>query len=73
MEAVAQLITAVAALVTALGGAVALVVSAKRTSKRERPAAARSFGAALAEAAADGEITAEEIREIVEQVEGEQQ
>jgi tellurite resistance protein len=61
---VATLLTAIASLVTALGGAVALVISAVRTSRRERAGAAEEVAAEILAAAADGELSPEELREI---------
>jgi hypothetical protein len=61
----AALLTAIGGLITAIGGAVALVMTSVRTSRRERPKAARNLLAELAEAAEDGEITGEELRDIL--------
>ncbi|ATE56136.1 hypothetical protein LV78_006582 [Actinosynnema pretiosum] len=66
MQDLATLLTAIAGLVTALGGAFALVVSTLRVSRRERPAAARRVAEALAKAADDGEITADKLAEALE-------
>lgn len=62
----AALLTAIGGLITAIAGAVALVITAAKTSRKERPRAARNLLAQLAEAAEDGEITGDELREILE-------
>jgi len=66
----AQLITAVAGLITALGGVLGVVITARRTSQRERPAAARNATdrllKSLATAAKDGELTHDELLAIAE-------
>lgn len=64
MSDIASLLTAIAGLITALCGGIALVVTAFRTSRRERPRAARRLAEQLAEAAEDGVITTEELRKI---------
>lgn len=66
MSEVATLLTAIAGLLTAGGGAFALVWTTVRTSRRERPAAARGAAEELAAAAADGELTAEEIDQVLQ-------
>lgn len=65
-DSLAALITALAGLVTAIGGAFALVWTTVRTSKRERPAAARGAAEELAAAAADGELTQDEIDAVLQ-------
>lgn len=67
MGDLAALLTAIGGLITAVGGAVALVITSVRTSKRERPQAARNLAAELAKAAEDGEITADELRQILDE------
>jgi lantibiotic modifying enzyme len=64
---VATLITAIAGLVTSLTGLVGAIVVLVRVSKRERRKAAREVVAGLAEAAADGVITADELQKIAEE------
>lgn len=66
MSELATLLTALAGFCTAAGGAFALVWTTVRTSKRERPAAARGAAEELAAAAADGELTAEEIDQVLQ-------
>lgn len=61
MGDLATLLTAVAGLITAGGSVFALVWTTVRTSRRERPAAARGTAEELAAAAADGDLTPEEI------------
>ncbi|AXX32078.1 hypothetical protein KCV87_32130 [Actinosynnema pretiosum subsp. pretiosum] len=63
MQDLAALFTAIAGLVTALGGAFVLVFNTVRMSRRERPAAAQRVAEVLAQAAADGEITSEALAE----------
>ena len=65
MSDLATLLTAIGGLVTSLCGGAALLISAVRSSRRERPQAARSVAEQLAEAAADGELTDDEIRDIL--------
>lgn len=62
----ATLITAIAGLVTSFTGLVGAIVVLIRVSKRERRQAARGVAAELAKAAEDGEITVDELRQIVE-------
>ena len=62
----ATLITAIAGLVTAVGGLLGAAAAWRASSKRERPRAARNVLAELAEAAADGEITEDELRRIAD-------
>ncbi|WP_258904876.1 hypothetical protein [Actinokineospora sp. UTMC 2448] len=57
----AALLTAIGGLVSALSGAFAVVWTTVRTSRREREDAAPTVLSELADAAADGEITAEEL------------
>lgn len=66
MSELATLLTALAGLITAVGGSVALVWTTVRTSNRERPAAARGAAEELAAAAADGQLTAEEIDQVLQ-------
>lgn len=68
METLAPLLTAIGGLITAAAGAFVLVWNTVRASKRERPAAAREVAEALAEAAADGEITPEELTEALQRL-----
>lgn len=65
MGDLASLLTAIGGLVTALGGTFALVWTTVRTSRRERPDAARRAIEELAASAADGEITPDEIADIL--------
>lgn len=67
MSDIAALITAIAGLVTALTGLVGAVVLAVRVSRRERPRAARGVLERIADAAEDGVITVDELREIAEE------
>lgn len=64
MGDVATLVTALTGLVTALTGLIGAVVVLVKMSRKERPRAARNLAAELAEAAKDGEITADELRRI---------
>lgn len=62
MGDLATLLTAIAALVTSIGASVAGLISALRTSRRERPAAAREAVKELLDSAAsDGVITKAEL------------
>ncbi|MCP3805367.1 hypothetical protein NLX83_39485 [Allokutzneria sp. A3M-2-11 16] len=70
MGELATLLSAVAALVTAIGGAVAIVVTAIRTSRRERKNTATDVVDELLAAAADGEITTAELEEIRKRMQG---
>lgn len=65
MGDLAGLITAVAALVGAIGTTTAVVITALRASPRERRRAARGALDRLKEAAADGEITPEELADVL--------
>jgi hypothetical protein len=65
---VATLLTAIAGLVTTLGGTFALVWTTVHRSNRERPAAARGVAEELAAAAADGELTADEIDAVLTRI-----
>mgnify|MGYP001107133560 CR=1 FL=1 len=65
MSDLATLLTAIGGLVTSLCGGAALLISAVRSSRRERPQAARSVADQLIEAAADGELTPDEIQGIL--------
>lgn len=62
---IAQLLIAIGGMVTAICGGVAGIITAIRTSGRERPKAASKgasrFAKELAAAADDGELTPEEI------------
>jgi ABC-type anion transport system duplicated permease subunit len=60
----ATLVTAITGMVTAITGLVGALVMLVKVSRRERPQAARNLAAELAEAAKDGEITADELRRI---------
>ncbi|GAA0638329.1 hypothetical protein GCM10010174_70230 [Kutzneria viridogrisea] len=60
MGDVATLLGAIASLVTALGGAVAAVLLALRTSRRERTDAAKEVAAEIL----DGDYTEDELRQI---------
>jgi hypothetical protein len=62
----AELITAISGLVTALTGLVGAILVGRRISRRERHKAPRTLAVKLAAAAADGEITVDELREIAE-------
>jgi hypothetical protein len=74
LDSAAALITALGGFATAMVGVAGAIYALRRVSKRERPAAARKshekttaqLRAALAEAAADGELTAEEIADVIE-------
>lgn len=66
MGDLAALIAAIAGLVTSLTGLIGAVVVLVRVSNNERQQAARGTAAELAEAAADGVITVDELRQIVE-------
>lgn len=74
MGELATLISALATLVTAIGGAVAIVVTAVRTSKRERETTATNAATDVVDeilsAAADGEITTAELEEIRDRMQG---
>ena len=70
MDDLSTLLTAIAGLITAAGSVFALVWTTVRTSRRERPAAARGaveqvVAEQLAAAAADGELTPEEISDVL--------
>ena len=65
MGDLATLLTALAGLITSAGGVFALVYTTVRTSRRERPAAARGAAEELAAAAADGDLTSEEIDDVL--------
>lgn len=66
MNDIAELLTAITGLITALTGLVGAIVVGRRISRRERHKAPRTLAEKLAEAAADGEITVDELREIAE-------
>lgn len=68
MSDLASLITSIAALVGALGSAVAVVINAVRSSRRERPVAATRALKHLAEATSDGDLTSEEVAEVLEKL-----
>ena len=68
MSDFATLLYAIAALVGALGSAVAVVINAVRSSRRERPVAAQRALKHLAEATADGDLTSEEVAEVLEKL-----
>lgn len=59
----ATLLTAIAAVITALGTALAVNITAIRSSRKERPRAARKALELLAAAAVDGELDPDEIRD----------
>lgn len=62
----ATLVTAIGGLITAITGLVGAIAVLIRVSKRERRQAARGVAAELAKAAEDGDITVDELRQIVE-------
>lgn len=68
-EGLASLVSATTGLIGGLAAAFVLVWNAVRTSRRERPAAARRGAeeliAELAAAAADGNLTPEELADLV--------
>ncbi|MGW4114831.1 hypothetical protein ACWEFJ_28485 [Actinosynnema sp. NPDC004786] len=72
MEHVAALLDSVGGLVLAVTGLLAVISGWRRTQRRERPAAAQAgaerVAKALAEAAADGELTPDEIAEALKQI-----
>ena len=68
MSDLATLLGAIASLVTALGGASAGIILALRTSRKERPAAAEQAAELLLEAAADGEISPDELAQLRKQL-----
>lgn len=70
MSDLATLVTAITGLISALTGLVGAAVVARRVSRRERHKAPRTLADKLAEAAEDGEITLEELREIADSEEG---
>lgn len=65
MGELATLLTAIGGLVTALGGAAAVIITALRTSRRERNRAADTVLDELHAAAEDGRITPEELAAIL--------
>lgn len=65
MGDIALVLGGVAAVITALGTAIAAVITALRASPRERQRAARGALDRLAAVAADGEITQEELQEVL--------
>jgi hypothetical protein len=65
---VATLLYGVAALVGAIGSAVAVVINAVRSSRRERPVAARQALGRLARAAADGQISNKELASVLDKL-----
>ena len=68
MSDLATLLGAIASLVTALGGASAGIILALRTSRKERPAAAEQAAELLLDAAADGEISPDELAQLRKQL-----
>ena len=72
MSDLAQLLVAIGGMVAAILGGVAGLVTAIRTSGRERPKAASKgatrFAKELAAAAEDGELTPDEIAEAIRQL-----
>lgn len=68
MSDLASLVLAIATLVGALGTATAGVITALRSSPRERSQAARGAVGKLAEAAQDGEITADELKAVLDEL-----
>lgn len=73
MGDIAALIGAITGLIAALGTAAAAIITARRASPAERKRAARGVLDRLAEAAQDGQITADEVAEILAAEDGEEQ
>jgi hypothetical protein len=65
---VATLLYGVAALIGAAGSAAAVVINALRSSRRERPVAARQALGRLAKAAADGHISDSELASVLDKL-----
>lgn len=67
----ATLLYGVAALIGAVGSAAAVVINALRSSRRERPVAARQALGRLAKAAADGKISGAELASVLDKLHAE--
>lgn len=70
MNDVASLVTAIGGLITAASGAFVLVWTTVRGSKQERQTAAERAVEGLAAAAEDGEITADELADVLKELRG---
>lgn len=66
MNDVATLITAIAGLVGALGGPIVAIFLALQTSKKERKSAVPTVAHEIIEASKDGDLTVEEVLEILD-------
>lgn len=66
LDGVAGLITAVSALIGTLTGAYLAVTTSRRMSERERKGASRAAVGKLAEVTADGELSADDLRQVLD-------